>query len=86
MPGGWGDIGATLAEVVVKDVKEETDLGVKPNKLLATLDKRYHPHPPQADYGYKFFIHCELMPSNFIDVFNTLDKGFFAKDDIHSLL
>ena len=65
--------------MVVKDVKEETDLGVKPNKLLATLDKRYHPHPPQADYGYKFFIHCELMPSNFIDVFNTLVKGFLQK-------
>ena len=85
MPGGWGDIGATPAEVVVKDVKEETGLGVKPNKLLATLDNRCHPHPPLADYVYKFFIHCELMPSNFIDVFDILYKGFFAKDAIPSL-
>ena len=85
MPGGWADIGATPSEVAVKDVKEETGLDVKPNKLLAILDKRCHPHLPQADYVYKFFIHCELMPSNFIDVFDILDKGFFAKDAIPSL-
>jgi len=35
--------------VAVKDVKEETGLDVKPNKLLAILDKRCHPHLPQAD-------------------------------------
>lgn len=85
MPGGWADIGATPSEVAVKEVKEETGLDVKPNKLLAILDKRCHPHPPQADYVYKFFIHCELMPSNFIDVFDILDRGFFAKDAIPSL-
>ena len=85
MPGGWGDIGATLAEVAVKEVKEETGLDVKPNKLLAILDKRCHPNPPQADYVYKFFIHCELMPSNFIDLFDILDKVFFVKDAIHTL-
>jgi len=59
--------------VVVKDVKGETGPGVKPNKLLAILDKRCHPHPPRSDYVYNFFIHCELITSNFIDVFNTLD-------------
>ena len=36
-------------------------------------------------YVYKFFIHCELMPSNFINLFDLLDKGFFAKDAIPSL-
>ena len=79
------DIGATPTKVAVKEVKEETGPDVKPNKLLAILDKRCHPHPLQADYVYKFFIHGELMPSNFIHVFGILDKGFFGKDAIPSL-
>ena len=42
----------TLSEAAVKEVKEETGPDVKPDKLLAILDKRCHPHPPEADYVY----------------------------------
>ena len=32
----------TLSEAAVKEMKEQTDLYVKPNKLLAILNKRCH--------------------------------------------
>jgi hypothetical protein len=36
-------------------------LVVKPMRLLALLDKRKHPHPPQPWYVYKVFIQCEVV-------------------------
>lgn len=61
LPGGWADVGYTPSEVAVKETKEETGLLVKPIRLLAVLDKRQHPHPPQPWYVYKFFIRCEVI-------------------------
>ncbi len=60
LPGGWADVGYTPSEVAVKETQEETGLIVKPVRLLAVLDKRQHPHPPQPWYVYKFFIRCEV--------------------------
>lgn len=60
LPGGWADIGYTPYEVAVKETREETGLLVKPVRLLALLDKRKHPHPPQPWYVYKIFIQCEI--------------------------
>ncbi len=37
-PTGWADIGYSAAEVVVKEVEEETGLKVLPEKLIAVLD------------------------------------------------
>lgn len=80
LPGGWADIGFSPGEVAAAEVKEETGLDVVPQKLLAVLDKKCHPHPPEADYVYKFFIQCKLMSLDFNKAFDILDKGFFAKD------
>ena len=85
LPGGWADIGLSPNEVAVTEVKEETGLDVIPVKLLAVLDKRCHPHPPQADYVYKFFIHCMPNSSVFNEAFDILEKGFFAKNAIPPL-
>ncbi|WP_420154518.1 NUDIX hydrolase [Siphonobacter sp.] len=61
LPGGWADVGYTPTEVAVKETQEETGLQVRPVRLLAVLDKRQHPHPPQPWYVYKFFIRCETV-------------------------
>ena len=85
LPGGWADIGFTPAEIAVSEVKEETGLDVKAGKLLAVLDKRCYPHPPEASYVYKFFIQCHLTGGDFTSAFDILDKGFFPKDAIPPL-
>jgi len=61
LPGGWADVGYTPGEVAVKEVQEETGLDVKTVKILAVIDKRNHPHPPEGWYVYKIFILCEVI-------------------------
>src|SRR3954463_7837367 len=53
LPGGWGDIGYTPKETIIKEFKEETGLTVSADRLLAVFDKRMHAHPPQPFYVYK---------------------------------
>ena len=37
-PTGWADVGYSVSEVVVKEVKEETGIECEPTRLLAVLD------------------------------------------------
>lgn len=37
-PTGWADVGYSAAEVVVKEVREETGIDVEPIKLIAVID------------------------------------------------
>lgn len=85
LPGGWADIGQSPTETAVKEVLEETGFTVKPVKLLAVLDKRCHPHPPQPDYVYKVFIQCGIVGSERQKAFDILDIGFFSKNAIPDL-
>ena len=56
-----------------------------PIKLLAVLDKRCHPHPPQVDYVYKIFIQCEITSGEYNQAFDILDMGFFKQGDLPEL-
>jgi ADP-ribose pyrophosphatase YjhB (NUDIX family) len=85
LPGGWADIGHTPTEIAVKEAFEETGFTVKPLKLLAVLDKRCHPHPPQLDYVYKIFIQCEITGGESSIAFDILDVNFFDQNAIPEL-
>jgi len=85
LPGGWSDVGYTPSEVAVKEVKEETGLDVKVERLLAVMDMREHDHPVIPYYVYKFFISCRPVGGEFTEVFDILDKGFFALDGLPPL-
>ncbi len=83
LPGGWGDVGYTPSEVAVKEVQEETGLDVKAVRLLAVLDKKCHPHPPQAWYVYKMFILCEKTGGAILENTTEISQvAYFAKDEI----
>ena len=85
LPGGWADIGFSPKETAVKEALEETGFMVKPTKLLAVLDKKCHPHPPQADYVYKVFIQCEILSGDKSIAFDMLDVRFFDQNAIPEL-
>jgi ADP-ribose pyrophosphatase YjhB (NUDIX family) len=85
LPGGWADIGQSATEAAIKEAMEETGYNVKPVKLLAVLDKRCHPHPPQLDYVYKIFIQCEIVSGEYNQAFDILDVAFFKKGDLPAL-
>lgn len=82
LPGGWGDIGLSPSEVVVKEVKEESGFDVKAVKLIAILDKKYHPHPPSPYHVYKIFILCEIIGGQAKKGIETSAVDFFAEDEL----
>lgn len=85
LPGGWADIGLSPKEVVVKEVKEEAGLTVVPVRLLAVLDKKFHEHPPEAFHIYKMFILCEIAGGQAQAGMETLEVGFFGRDELPPL-
>ena len=85
LPGGWADVGFTPAEIVVKEIKEETGLDAKAERLLAVFDKRKHPHPPQPFYVYKLVFLCEALSDQINKGFDVLDVDYFPIDDLPPL-
>jgi len=85
LPGGWGDIGFSPKETVIKEFKEETGLEIVPERLLAVFDKKMHSHPPQPFYVYKMVFYCQLLTSQITPGFDVLDVKFFAVDHLPPL-
>ncbi|WP_183556552.1 NUDIX hydrolase [Mucilaginibacter sp. SP1R1] len=85
LPGGWGDIGYSPKEVIVKEFQEETGLDVVPDRLLAVFDKKMHPHPPQPFYVYKMVFYCRAVSSVINKGFDVLDVQYFDIDNLPEL-
>ncbi|MDZ7606604.1 MAG: NUDIX hydrolase [Cyclobacteriaceae bacterium] len=85
LPGGWADVGYSPSEMVVKEVREEAGLHVKATRLLAVLDKRCHPHPPDIYYVYKLFFLCEEVEGEVKTGIETTDVRFFKASEIPEL-
>ncbi|GAB4421819.1 MAG: NUDIX hydrolase [Bacteroidia bacterium] len=85
LPGGYCDVGYAPGEMVAKEVREEAGLEVRPTRLLALLDKRCHPHPPQLYYTYKAFFLCEVLGGEAHTGLETLAVDWFAPDALPPL-
>ncbi|GAA3411037.1 NUDIX hydrolase [Paenibacillus hodogayensis] len=85
LPGGWADIGYTPKETAVKEIREEAGLDVRADRLLAVLDKKCHPHPPESYYIYKIFIRCEQTGGRPEAGLETSDVAYFAEDALPEL-
>lgn len=85
LPGGWGDIGHSPKETIVKEFKEETGLDVIPERLLAIFDKKMHPHPPQPFYVYKMVFYCKQVSTEITKGFDVLDVQYFSIDNLPEL-
>jgi ADP-ribose pyrophosphatase YjhB (NUDIX family) len=85
LPGGWADVGESPAEVAVREVREEAGLEVRAAKLLAVLDKRKHPHPPQLSHAYKLFFLCQVTGGALRESFETPGVDWFRRDALPPL-
>jgi ADP-ribose pyrophosphatase YjhB (NUDIX family) len=85
LPGGWADVGFSPGEVAVKETREEAGLEVQVVRLLAVLDKKYHPHPPSPYHTYKIFILCEATGGALQQGSETLDVRYFGRDELPEL-
>jgi ADP-ribose pyrophosphatase YjhB (NUDIX family) len=78
-PTGWADIGYSPAEVVVKEVKEETGIDCEPLRLIAVLDGMRMGFTRIPLYSLVF--HCRALGGS-LDAhpLECADVGWFAED------
>lgn len=85
LPGGWGDIGYSPKETIIKEFKEETGLDVTPERLMAVFDKKMHTHPPQPFYVYKMVFNCKVISAKITKGFDVLDVQYFNIENLPDL-
>jgi ADP-ribose pyrophosphatase YjhB (NUDIX family) len=84
LPGGWVDVGESPSEAVAREVLEESGYVARPVKLLGLYDRDRRGFPPHLWHIWKAFFLCELdgagerRPLGY----ETLDSGFFARDEL----
>ncbi|MGI6695505.1 MAG: NUDIX hydrolase N-terminal domain-containing protein [Christensenellales bacterium] len=85
LPGGWADVGLSIAENAKKETLEEAGLVMKPLKLVALLDRSRN-NPGQSPYSIqKAFILGEALSGSFIPNTETLDSAYFSLDALPPL-
>lgn len=85
IPGGFADINYSPSEVAVKEVREETGLNVRFNRILAIIDTDRHGFPPLPYHYYKLVMLCDLIDGELADSLETTDAGFFDFDNLPEL-
>lgn len=82
LPGGWCDVLESVSSNTIKEVKEETGLDVKPNRIIAVQDRNKHNKPIFA-YGIcKIFVLCDLLGGEFVPNIETTEMGYFSLDNL----
>lgn len=82
LPGGWCDVLESVSSNTIKEVKEETGLDVKPNRIIAVQDRNKHNKPIFA-YGIcKIFVLCDLLGGEFVPNIETTEIGYFSLDNL----
>jgi ADP-ribose pyrophosphatase YjhB (NUDIX family) len=80
-PGGFCDVGASPAENVVREVREETGLTVSPTRLMGVVDSLKLGSPARHLYSILFYCRLEggeIRPHPL----EALEAGFFPFDQI----
>lgn len=84
LPGGWCDVGLSVASNTVKEVFEEAGLEVEPIKLISMHDKAVH-FKPKAFHVMRVFILCKKISGSFQENIETLASGYFSLDELPEL-
>lgn len=80
-PTGWADVGYSPAEVVVKEVLEETGIRCVPTRIIGLLDKLRAGATGVPLYSVVF--HCEMLGGELTPhPLECRDVGWFAEDDL----
>lgn len=82
LPGGWCDVDQSVASNTEKEVREETGLIVKCEKVIAVQDWRRH---NVVNYAYgvtKVFLLCRLLGGAFHENIETTEIGYFGRDSL----
>ena len=83
LPGGFGEVGYSPTENILKEIEEETGFKAKVEKLLAVFDtNRFQ---LQSKQYAKFVFECKLLNGQFQENQEIADLQFFAIDQLPNL-
>lgn len=85
LPGGWADIGLSVGENAVKEVREEAGLEARAERIIAVLDHAKHNRPLNAHSVCKIFILCSALGGRFEPNIETTAAAYFAEDALPPL-
>ncbi|HHE46825.1 MAG TPA: NUDIX domain-containing protein [Bacteroidetes bacterium] len=81
LPSGWVEVGETLVQTVVREVKEETGLDVEPTHIINIYEsKLFAPHRPHNAVGVVYL--CRYKGGELSISHESTDIGYF---DINSV-
>lgn len=83
LPGGYGEIGLTAKEDVLKELLEEAGLTGEVKRLLAVFDTEKW--QPQARQYYKFVFECTVLSGTFTENSETAESRFFDLTELSAL-
>jgi ADP-ribose pyrophosphatase YjhB (NUDIX family) len=84
-PTGWADVGYSPSEVAVKEVREETGIDCRPERLIAVLDGLRLGFSQVPLYSLVF--HCRMVGGELAaHPLECADVGWFAEDALPSPL
>lgn len=85
LPGGWTDVTESVKSNTEKEAREEAGAIVEAKRILAVLDRRKHNPRPSAFGIIKIFVECDLISQSFQPNLETLQAGFFTRDNLPPL-
>lgn len=85
LPGGWADVNTSVSESAARECVEEAGAVVKPRRIIAIHTADRHNDFVYPYTIYKIFVQCDLLEHTFAENMETLESGFFSKDELPEL-
>jgi ADP-ribose pyrophosphatase YjhB (NUDIX family) len=85
MPGGWADVGDPPAEMVAREVREESGYEVAVRKVIGVFDANRFGRPLELFHAYKVVFLCEITGGAPRPSDETADVRFFPLDALPPL-
>jgi ADP-ribose pyrophosphatase YjhB (NUDIX family) len=81
LPGGWADIGESPAEMVAREVREESGLEVVARRIVGVYDANRVQTPLEFFHAYKIVFLCEVVGGAPRPSDETLAVDYFDPSD-----
>lgn len=85
MPGGWADVGETLGEGIVREVREEAGYDVVVDGIIGIYDRDRTGHSPYLHSVLKAVLRCRLVGGEALTSAETDAVAWFAQEDVPEL-
>jgi ADP-ribose pyrophosphatase YjhB (NUDIX family) len=85
LPGGWADVGAAPAEMVAREVREESGFEVQPQHIIGVYDANRNQSPLEFYHAYKIVFLCDIVSGEARPSDETMAVDFFDFDALPPL-